>query len=939
MLATPAWAFFALTLAGGTLPDNLPAPPVPSPELRHAVEAFRTASRELGLREDSPRRGRAASQTTPPFHGRLYHNFRNDFLDATPHEVNQRGGNKNLLRRNQFGFNLSGPLVLPHLYNGGRKTFFSVSYEGVRERIGRSYLRTIPIGPENSGDFSHTVDSAGNQLAVYDPASTRPNPDYGPTQPVSTTNLQYLRDPFPGNQIPSGRIDPVARRLVSYYPQPNSTAGPFNSNNYFVFSPETNTANGMIIKVDHNFLEKHRLAITASFTNGLAGSARFLDNAANPGPAGRNFTSRRLSVDHILTISPARINTLSIDLTSDVSTNVTERGDFASQLGISGVPGDVFPWFSLSPYLSLGLPNAIARNARRTYVVTESHSIRIGKHNHRLVAQYVRHQVNTFQPQFPAGYFHFSPGLTSLPGIVNTGHAFATMLLGAPDYAEVSYVLSPSYWRNWRGRLAWSDTWEARPGLTVSMGLNTAIDGPRTEKYDRMSTIDFQATNPEDNRPGAIVFAGRGGHSKAFQSVLWRPQPSLSLAWSPKDNRKSVLRMSYGLSYGSYVMPNGQWATQGFNGYATFYSQNAQLDPALILTTGVPSPSTSLPDLRPDAANNTAADLVDSRNLLPRYQSSGLSYERELPSSTVLSGGLSVAWGDHLFVGNSAAQPNAVSPDALVFRDQLNDESFIRELRPYPQYLRFDVNGMYAGGRYRREEAWLRLEKRTSQGLSLNLSYTCSRQHDDYSGPYGKQDFFNAQNEWSLTSGNNPHRLSLSYMYELPLGAGKSLLPYQDWRRWLVSGWAISGVSSVASGEPLALHPEFNNTGGVVQALRVDTVPGVDPSVPNPGPDLWFNPAAFSQPPDFTLGDGPRTHPTLRNPMSQNHDLSVVKRFALDRQRTVELNASGFNFVNHANWNDPDTMIGPASAPNLNAGKIIGSRGGRVIQLGLRFSF
>jgi hypothetical protein len=67
--------------------------------------------------------------------------------------------------------------------------------------------------------------------------------------------------------------------------------------------------------------------------------------------------------------------------------------------------------------------------------------------------------------------------------------------------------------------------------------------------------------------------------------------------------------------------------------------------------------------------------------------------------------------------------------------------------------------------------------------------------------------------------------------------------------------------------------------------------------------------------------------------------LSLSKRFALGPERTVELSAVGLNFLNHANWNDPDTVIGPSFAPNANAGKIIGSRGGRVVQVGLRLSF
>jgi hypothetical protein len=143
----------------------------------------------------------------------------------------------------------------------------------------------------------------------------------------------------------------------------------------------------------------------------------------------------------------------------------------------------------------------------------------------------------------------------------------------------------------------------------------------------------------------------------------------------------------------------------------------------------------------------------------------------------------------------------------------------------------------------------------------------------------------------------------------------------------------------VVSGDPIALQPLFNNTGGVITSLRVNVVGGVDPHVGGQGPELWFNPLAFDNPVDFSAGNASRTHATLRNPSSQNHDLSVNKRFALASSRTVEFSAIGLNFLNHGNWNDPDAVIGPSFSPNVNAGKIIGSRGGRVIQLGLRFNF
>jgi hypothetical protein len=302
----------------------------------------------------------------------------------------------------------------------------------------------------------------------------------------------------------------------------------------------------------------------------------------------------------------------------------------------------------------------------------------------------------------------------------------------------------------------------------------------------------------------------------------------------------------------------------------------------------------------------------------------------------VVAAGASYAVGKNLYVGNGAANLNAVPLTALAYRDQLNDEAFNRSLRPYPQYKSLNVGGLYPLGRYRQESAYVSVEKRATAGLSLTFRFNWTKRRDDYSG--GRQDYNNRRNEWSLSS-YNPRTVSLSYMYELPIGRGKALLAFSDWRGHLVDGWSLSGGSSYSSGSPMMLRPQFNNTGGVISYLRVTTVPGANPHVARPGPDGWFNPAAFDQPADFTLGNASRTHPSLREPASQNHDLSVSKRFSLSASKSLEFNALGLNFLNHANWNDPDTVIGPASAPNVNAGKIIGSSGGRVLQLGLKVSF
>ncbi|MEO8657071.1 MAG: hypothetical protein ABI693_01295 [Bryobacteraceae bacterium] len=928
----PLFCLLALATPVVAADEQAPA----NTRMQQAVEEFKIETRNLGLRADGPRK--AKNSPKPRFNGRLFHNFRNDFLDAVPHEVSQSGAGKSLLRRNQFGFNLTGPVIIPKLYQSNRRTFFSISYEGVREHIGRSTLRTLPTVPERSGDFSHVVDLAGAPLPIYDPASTRLNPGFDPTQAVSTENLQYFRDPFPNNVIPQNRLDPVAQRALAYYPTPNTNVGPFFQNNYFVVSPQPNTANGVIARVDHTLLDRHRFNFNLSISNGFAGAAKYFDTVADSSSPDRTFQSRRASLDYVFTLSAQSVNTLTVDAQTDGSQDASGQSDFASQVGVTGAGSDVFPVFSLGAYLPMGNANPTSKNTRNNFIYTDAFATRIHKHNLRATAQFAQSQVNTFVPTYPGGAFTFSPSITSLPGINNTGLAFASFVLGAADSAQVSLVPSPSYFRKHRLLFSGRDQYDIRPGLTVAIAGTLQVFNPRTEKFDRQSTVDPSLINPANGLPGALTFAGQNGTGRAFQPTITRLDPSASLAWSPGGNTSRTLRLGYSRSYSPVPVYSVQFGTQGFNGYDTFTSPNVQLEPAVTLSGGVPALH-ALPDLRPTAANDTHADFVNQTSAIPTTQSASITFETKIPGSVILTSAVYASNGKNLLVSSTTANLDAIPPSALVYRDQLNDLNFRRSLSPYPQYLGLNLYASYPAGRYRRQAAYLRLEKRTSSGLSINAYYEYGKQFDDYSGPYGRQDEFNRHNEWSQTVGVAIQHLSLSYVYELPIGANKPFMAYTDWRHVLVDGWSFSGVSTISGGDPLYLHPQFNNTGGVLPVVNVNVVPGVDPHVPNQGPELWYNPAAFDQPADFTMGNAARTHNDIRLPGSQIHDLSVNKRFSLAAERTLEFSASGFNFTNHANWNDPDNVIGPASAPNLNAGRIIGSRGGRVVQLGLRLSF
>lgn len=914
--------FLALSLAleGGDSPSRQHDP------LVRASEEFKTLTSDWGMRADSPVATQKHHKLQMLWHGRVYENFRNDILDAVPHEVTQNGGNKSILRRNQFGFNVAGPVLIPHLIRDPNNTFFLLSYEGVRERISRASLHTIPTILERTGDFSQTVDPAGNPLPIYDPNTTGPNPNYNPNLPVSTANLQYLRSTFPGNRIPASRLAPDIQQALSLYPLPNTAIGPFFQNNYFVNSPQTDTADGVIFKIDHPFLQRHRITFNGTDSNGFLGSAKYFPNFASPTPPDRNFSTRRGEVDYVFTATPRTVYSASLVAKSTVSS----AGDGEQT---------PFPVYELGNYLSMGAAHPDSRTARNTYEADAAVSTRQGKHSLQLGFQGDEYQVNTFNPAYPAGDFQFSSGLTSLPGIVDTGLPFASFLLGLPQYGERTVTTAPSYFRDVYLALYGGDKYELSKDLTISLNLNFSLRTPRAEAYDHQSTIDPSVIDPSVGRPGALVFAGRNGIPRGMRPANVDLDPSLGIAWNPLGRSDTVVRASFSRQHTHIPIYSGQWATQGFNARQTFISANTQLTPALDLASGIPPLATPLPDLSPSAVDNAVADFMDLSGHEPVFTSAALSIEKQLPFSLIASAGASYTYGRDILVGDGSANPNAVNPAYLFYGNALYDQAFRATLQPFPQFTGFELYSLYPAGRYERDAGYLRLEKRASYGLTFMASYVFSRQYDDYSSPYGNQDFYNLHNNWAPSASNAPEYLQLSYIYELPFGSDKPLLHFSDWRRPLVDGWSVSGTAYWDDGRPLAIHPEFNNTGNVLSTLYVNLVPGVDPHVQSPGPALWFNPAAFSQPADFTMGNAPAAIDGLLGPGRNSLDVSINKRFPAGGDRTLEFSAEAFDFLNHANWNYPDTGIGSDSAPNVNAGRIIGSYGGRVIQLGLKLSF
>jgi hypothetical protein len=203
------------------------------------------------------------------------------------------------------------------------------------------------------------------------------------------------------------------------------------------------------------------------------------------------------------------------------------------------------------------------------------------------------------------------------------------------------------------------------------------------------------------------------------------------------------------------------------------------------------------------------------------------------------------------------------------------------------------------------------------------------------------QDYSNLRAERALSSFDSRHRLTISYVLDLPIGPGKPLLPnVKGVVRGLVSGWGINGLSTFQMGMPLGLSASPNLT-GFNTGLRPNVVDGCDKTIGGPIQQRlngYFNTSCFSVPGAFTFGSEPRTDPTLRGTGINNFDFAVFKRTTIREDYNIELRMETFNLFNRVKFSNPNTTA--TTAANSTFGRITAQANTpRLIQLALRFSF
>ncbi len=849
---------------------------------------------------------------TNEFHGSLYEYFRNRILNARSFF---QANNSQRYIQNEPGFTLGGPVLLPH-YNGRNRTFFFVDYNETLATTPSNSLQLTPTAAERNGDFSQ---SNGGTVAIYDPSTTTVD---------ASGNIN--RTPFPNNVIPSTRIDPVAAKIVSYYPNPN---GSFQNGayNYNVSASNENQIGQGLVRIDQNIGDNDKFFARYGRYSPYSNAPQITNNAANSNQAG-GWGDNQAGLGYTHIFSPTVFNDFRLAFVQEQNYNLA-GGPAVPELGLQGVPLTMFPDISTNNYLQLGAGSPF-HDRDRSWVFDEALRIQKGRHLLKVGGDYRRQMYNYYNPGYNDGYsqagaYSFDSTFTSITANPNSGWDLADLLLGLPTASVVEHE-DYTYRENINSAsVFFQDDFKVSPTLTLNLGLRWEYDGPYSEANNQFASFNPTLVNAQTGNLGDVQFAGRNGAPAHFMPNVYHDfLPRVGFAWNfLKD---TVLRGGIGF----YRLPNIGFYQFGplsqYVQYGAFQSADG-VTPAYQLDQGVPS----------------APYFVDANGnpLVPASLSNPTSTVTEIDSRARTPYNITYEFGIQRQFGSWFAEVDyntskGVKLPIVLQIDQLQPDQFStgsQALRPYPQYagvqyLTLDGNSVYHAFQAKLEHRW-------KSGLVISAAYSNSKLMDDVdevadsnsrAHRQGVQNVYNLQGEWGIGGYDIPQRFVANYYYVLPLGRGQKYAANTPVLRDIIAGWELSGITEFQTGQPLAIT-QPNQTHGYTEAQRPNEVGN---PVLSSGQTLqhWFNTAAFQVAPEFTLGNSPRF--PLHGPGLNNWDMALQRNVMLRENLKLQFRGEFYNAWNHAQFSNPN---GNVTSPSFGA--ISGSNAGRVTELVMRLFF
>jgi hypothetical protein len=834
------------------------------------------------------------------YHGSLYEFFRNDALDARNFFD---GPEKRPWNQNTYGFSTGGPIRKD-------KTFFFGGFQGNNIDEGLTTLLTVPTALMHQGIFTESFPGAA-RVPIYDPASTHIDPATGVN----------VRDQFSNFTIPSGRIDPIGKKILDLLPMPTFTdrlAG-----NYLANPVKTLDDYQGDIRIDHNISNNDRLFGRFSMENAHQYLPTGLPDFGATGGFSSNQTFKTnakniaLSQTHIFTGNTINQFTAGYNRVFNYITSFGYKSNKSAELGI---PGANLGTDETSSLTRMTFTNFVGVGDRgfspfqggtNVYHFADTVTMIKGSHTLNVGGTLRAMQLNLLGDTALAGQFSFNrlftAGFTSTGSLDgSSGNAIASLLLGLPVSGGRNDQLNGSVkgrrWKEYRGFV--DDNWRVNNGLTMTLGLAYMVTTPQTENYDRFSNFDFFT--------GEIFQGGTIGVKTDWSNI----QPRIGFAWSPMESTDTVLRGGYGIYHDVSAMGGSTGPYQN-PPYANAYSFSSDsITPVRTLATGFP-----VNDQPVDPANYRGDwTTIDPDFKQGRVQQWSINAERKLPYSTVASIAYAGSYADRLF--DKSRNMNTATPGP-------GNNPAAR--RPYPQLQQVIV--ALSRGWMKYNSMQMRLERRAANGFYLLGSYTYAHATTNGVSGFGGDPGIvyypvAASDDADVGSSNTDlrHNFSASALYELPVGKGKKYLSDSGGiTQALLGGWSINTIFVAQSGYPLGMTMATSQS-GTAFGNRPNRV--CDGKLDDPTVAKFFDTSCFTAPAVGVLGDAART--TLFGPGRWNADLSISKRF--DK---LQFRAEVFNVFNHAQFAVPGTALGSPTFGVIQSTV----KSSRQIQFALKYVF
>ena len=833
---------------------------------------------------------------TNQIRGTAFEFLRNDMFDARDAFVyTDRDGDGKAdpekLRRNQYGGTIGGPVRR----NG---TFYFASVEATRIHTQSNSLVTVPTLLERQGIFPAAA------VTVRDPVSGQP---------------------FPNNTIPRDRWDPVAARMIALWPEPNFQ-GTTRAN--YVSSPRVVRDRYQYdLRLDHNFSASDRAFVRAS---------RHVIDILADGPlpppaigAPNNDTARDENRGWNLASSYTRVfgGTIVNEARFGYSNLVTDKLSL-----IAGFPNEEFGLRVVTPepvtglarltfggsfgYQALGegtfIPNY---KLSRTVQVLDNLSVVWGRHSVKAGADLRWISSDANGAPNTRGVFGFNGRFTN--------SSFGDFLLGWTNQVQFS-TFQRADLRERDYMFYVQDDWKVSPRLTFNAGLRYELSSPMFDVNDRVTTLDITAF-PEVR----VLRAGETGSSWSDRALIetdtnnWAPR--LGFAWQPRP--LWTVRGAAGLFYGT---------TGGGLGLSSRLSNNWPIyrDVTIPSTTTRAARQLNLgvdPSLlgsETEMPANLNWNVWEREFQLPAISQWNVSAQRQLGPRIVAT--LS-------YVGSAS---NELPRNYNINGADPGDPATERQRRLIPALGTIDYRETSGRATYHGLEATF--EKRFAAGWQASASYTWSHSIDDVAELFSDagaaiQDKRNLGADKGDSGFDRRHRLSGSYIVQLPFGQGRRWLRDAGMLNALFGGWQLSGVVQAQTGAPF--HVTIANPSQFLGVTSSNWRPDVvgDWRLDDPGPDGWVRREAFQIPrnPDGTFRFGNMGRNSIVGPGVFTLDAALMKDFRIGRERRLQFRWEVFNVTNHPSYGLPNTNL---SSTDFGAIRSTVSAP-RQMQFGVKFVF